>query len=179
VAESFTAPRQERPPYDKVTGTVGGWYHYNVMMILQGRDELETNTLFKMPRVEWAADHEFLTSFYHSYIEMWGPEKHILHSLNLYMLDCMRRDHQPGWLPEWPSIRDHIECQCEALTVAGVGHYEVDHDKERCSGSWGWDPPCGGCINCITAQAVYYRETERKEHDELPWWKRLVTRRPR
>jgi len=48
-------------------------------------------------------------------------------------------------------------CDCLLKDHPGFeGHTQEDHDKERCTGSWSYDPPCGGCINCITAQAYYY-----------------------
>lgn len=59
-----------------------------------------------------------------------------------------------------PTHRD-VPCTCLLASeeVGGFGEHLVrEHDEEPCSGTWGWDPPCGGCINCILAQVHYYAE---------------------
>lgn len=43
------------------------------------------------------------------------------------------------------------------------GHTNDDHLAESCSGRWTYDPPCGGCLNCLAAQAYYYRDLASKE----------------
>lgn len=47
------------------------------------------------------------------------------------------------------------------------GHTNADHDRERCSGRWTDEPPCGGCINCDMARAYYYEQQQRVEDSGL------------
>lgn len=52
---------------------------------------------------------------------------------------------------------DSTLCMCQLQEHPSyAGHTGSDHESERCSGSWTFDPPCGGCINCDLARAVYY-----------------------
>lgn len=52
-------------------------------------------------------------------------------------------------------------CDCILSDHPAFGpHTQEDHDKEPCKGTWTFDPPCGGCINCLAAQAYYYRSLE-------------------
>jgi hypothetical protein len=59
-------------------------------------------------------------------------------------------------------------CKCILATHPEFeGHLEREHAEEPCSGSWGWNPPCGGCINCIAAQAYYYQHLAEVDPDAV------------
>jgi hypothetical protein len=73
----------------------------------------------------------------------------------------------------WPSFADYKQCDCMLVNNPSFGpHLEKEHTNERCSGSWGWDPPCGGCINCILAQAAYYEHKyyTKEQYGYFTWW---------
>lgn len=42
------------------------------------------------------------------------------------------------------------------------GHKVSEHNDEYCPGSWTFDPPCGGCINCLAVQQHYYADADRR-----------------
>lgn len=59
---------------------------------------------------------------------------------------------------------DDDPCDCILVDLQVFGPHTVgEHRREPCSGSWTFDPPCGGCINCLEAQAHYYRTGETTE----------------
>ena len=59
-------------------------------------------------------------------------------------------------------------CDCilnEGEESYWYGHTQADHERQRCSGMWTYEPPCGGCINCDMARAYYYSERAKVEQD--------------
>ena len=59
---------------------------------------------------------------------------------------------------------DDETCDCILSATPEFGPHTVgEHRREPCPGSWTFDPPCGGCINCLEAQAHYYRTGETVE----------------
>jgi hypothetical protein len=55
------------------------------------------------------------------------------------------------------STTDSTLCMCPLKDAPEYeGHTEAEHRDEQCTGGWTFDPPCGGCINCRAAQALYY-----------------------
>jgi hypothetical protein len=55
-------------------------------------------------------------------------------------------------------------CDCILATHPEFdGHTEGDHERERCTGRWTSEPPCGGCLNCLAAQAYYYADLAKRE----------------
>jgi hypothetical protein len=48
---------------------------------------------------------------------------------------------------------DSGACTC-IVAVYEYPHTGPEHDAAYCGG-WTWDPPCGGCYDCIIAQIAY------------------------
>jgi hypothetical protein len=65
------------------------------------------------------------------------------------------------WLAEYEAKTNSKFCECAANEGDAI-HVESDH-KYDCGG-WTYDPPCGGCYQCIAAQVLYYRYLDEKEN---------------
>lgn len=60
---------------------------------------------------------------------------------------------------EYRPTRSDAPCRCLLSEHPDFGPHAVrEHEEERCTGRWTFDPPCGGCINCLLAQAHYYSD---------------------
>jgi hypothetical protein len=163
--------------WDPITETHDGWYNYRLMKVLREIDERDGEPLF---REEWRADEYFLNSGLRSMeLRVDDSLKRLIRKQMMhFMLDCMRRDHQPGWAPDWHPLNDYIECECPA-SGPHDGHYVSEHRKSSCPGAWTMDPPCGGCVNCLAAQGAYYFNAALADYSELPPLTKLFTRRPK
>lgn len=52
------------------------------------------------------------------------------------------------------------DCDCRFTELIWGPHKVGEHYTPKSCGGWTFNPPCGGCLQCVIAQYLYYIGTE-------------------